>query len=67
MSIIKTVRFTEGLRLQVGAEIANLFNHRNYEPPNMAVDTTGYGTLTGLQTAEGAGPRAIQLTARISF
>jgi len=67
MSIIKTVKFTEGLRLQFGAEIANLFNHRNYEPPNMAVDTTGYGTLTGLQTAEGAGPRAIQLTSRISF
>jgi len=67
MSIIKTVKFTEGLRMQFGAEVANLFNHRNYQPPNMAVDTTGYGTLTGLQTAEGAGPRAIQLTARISF
>jgi hypothetical protein len=67
MSLIKTVRFTESMRLQFGAEVANLFNHRNYEPPNMAVDTNGFGTLTGLQTAEGAGPRSVQLTARISF
>jgi hypothetical protein len=55
------------LRFQFGAEVANLLNHRNYEPPNMAVDTSGFGTLTGLQTAEGAGPRAVQLTGRISF
>ena len=67
MSLIKTVKFTENLRLQFGAEVANLLNHRNYEPPNMAVDTSGFGTLTGLQTAEGAGPRAMQLTARLSF
>jgi hypothetical protein len=67
MSLIKTVKFTEAVRLQFGAEVANLLNHRNYEPPNMAVDTGGFGTITGLQTAEGAGPRSVQLTARISF
>ena len=67
MSLIKTVKFTESLRLQFGAQVANLLNHRNYEPPNMALDTQGFGTLTGLQTAEGAGPRAVELTARISF
>jgi hypothetical protein len=67
MSLIKTVKFTESLRLQLGAEVANLLNHRNYEPPNMAVDTTAFGTLTGLQTAEDAGPRTVQLTARVSF
>ncbi len=67
MSLIKTVKFTESLRLQFGAQVANLLNHRNYEPPNMALDTQGFGTLTGLQTAEGAGPRSVELTARISF
>jgi hypothetical protein len=67
MSLIKTVKFTESAKLQFGAEVANLLNHRNYEPPNVAVDTAGFGTITGLQTAEGAGPRAVQLTARISF
>ncbi len=37
-------------------EAANVFNHRNYEPPNMQVDSGGFGTVTALQTAEGAGP-----------
>jgi hypothetical protein len=67
MSLIKSVKFTESTKLQFGAEVANLLNHRNYEPPNTAVDTAAFGTITGLQTAEGAGPRAIQLTARITF
>jgi hypothetical protein len=70
MSLMKTVRFTEGLRMQFGAEVANLFNHRNYEPPNLLVtdgNTSGFGQLTGLQSAEGSGPRAVQLTARMNF
>lgn len=67
MSLIKTVKLTESAKLQFGAEVANLLNHRNYAPPSTAIDTAGFGTLTGLQTAEGAGPRAVQLTARISF
>lgn len=67
MSLIKSVKFTESTKLQFGAEVANLLNHPNYEPPNMAVDTAGFGTITGLQSAEGAGPRAVQLTARITF
>jgi hypothetical protein len=67
MSLIKTVKFAENGKFQFGAEVANLFNHKNYEPPNMAADTAGFGTITALQTAEGSGPRAVQLTARISF
>ena len=67
MSLIKTVRFAESTKLQFGVEVANLLNHRNYEPPNMAVDTAAFGTITGLQSAEGAGPRAVQLTGRITF
>jgi Carboxypeptidase regulatory-like domain/TonB dependent receptor len=67
MSLIKTVKFTESAKLQFGAEVANLLNHRNYEPPQMAIDNPNFGIITGLQTAEGAGPRNVQLTARFSF
>jgi hypothetical protein len=67
MSLIKTVKFTETAKMQFGAEVANLFNHRNYEPPTMAIDNANFGVISGLQTAEGAGPRNVQLTARISF
>jgi hypothetical protein len=48
-------------------EAANAFNHRNYEPPNMQVDAEGFGSITGLQTAEGAGPRSLELAGRVSF
>ena len=53
--------------MQFGVEAANVFNHRNYEPPNMQVDSSGFGSITALQTAEGAGPRSLELTGRIIF
>jgi hypothetical protein len=67
MSLMKNVNFTENLKLQFGAEVANLFNRRNYASPNMQLDSDGFGTISSLQTAEGAGPRSVQLTARITF
>jgi len=66
-SIIKAVTLSEGLKLQFGISAANLFNHRNYAPPNMQVDTTSYGESSELQSAEGTGPRNVQITARLSF
>lgn len=67
MSLLKSFSMTEKAKLQLGIEAANLFNRRNYEPPNMQVDAGGFGTITALQTAEGAGPRQLELTGRITF
>ena len=59
---------TERLRVQIGASVANAFNHPNYAPPgNLTLGTSGFASVTNLQTAEGAGPRSIQLTARVTF
>jgi hypothetical protein len=45
-----------------------VFNHPNFAvPTNLTVGVAGFGQITGLQTAEGAGPRDIQLTGRITF
>jgi hypothetical protein len=66
-SLTKSVSLHERTRLQLGLEAANAFNHRNYEPPNMQVDSAGFGSITALQTAEGAGPRSLELTGRITF
>ncbi len=66
-SVIKGVNLTESTKLQLGISAANLFNHRNYAPPNMQVDTSSYGQSSELQSAEGTGPRNVQITARISF
>jgi len=67
LSLMKNIAFAENSKFQFGLEAANLFNHRNYEPPNMQVDSSGFGSITALQTAEGAGPRSLELSGRISF
>lgn len=66
-SLLKSVPLHEKAHLEMSIEAANAFNHRNYEPPNMQVDSGGFGAITALQTAEGAGPRSLELTARIAF
>jgi hypothetical protein len=67
MSLLRTVAIKEKYRMQFGAQAANLFNHPNYSPPNTTFNTSAFGTITSLQTAEGAGPRTIQGTFRVSF
>jgi hypothetical protein len=67
ISMMKAISFTEAMRFQIGAQAANLFNHPNYAPPNTTFNTAAFGTISGLQSAEGAGPRVIQLTARFMF
>jgi hypothetical protein len=67
MSFMKTLNITEAINAQIGAQVANLFNHANYAPPNTTLNTAAFGTLSSLQAAEGAGPRQLQLTARIRF
>jgi len=68
LSLIKSINFTERIRMRIGAQVANAFNHPNFAVPgNLTVGVAGFGQITSLQTAEGAGPRDIQLTARIVF
>jgi hypothetical protein len=67
LSLMKGFSIGGKSRFQLGIEAANVFNHRNYEPPNMQVDSPSFGSITGLQTAEGAGPRSLELTGRITF
>ena len=68
LSLFKSVAFTERIRLQIGASAANVFNHPNYDvPSNLTVGTSGFAQIGNLQSAEGAGPRSVQLTGRIQF
>jgi hypothetical protein len=67
-SLIKSVAIRESMRLQIGAQAANVLNHPNYAPPvNLTVGVAGFGQINQLQSAEGAGPRSVQLTARFVF
>ena len=56
---------TAAMRTEVTDDRGN-YAFRN-EPPNMQVDSSGFGSITALQTAEGAGPRSLELTGRIVF
>ena len=67
LSLRKDVTLREQLKLEFSLEAANVFNHRNYEPPNMQLDSGAFGAIPELQTAEGAGPRNLQLSGRINF
>jgi hypothetical protein len=68
LSLLKQIPITESFHIQFGAQVANAFNHPNYAPPsNLTVGVPAFGQITSLQTAEGAGPRSIQLTGRITF
>jgi hypothetical protein len=67
LSLMKAVAIRESLQVRIGAQVGNLFNHPNYAPPNVTLTTAAFGTLSSLQSAEGAGPRQIQLTGRITF
>jgi hypothetical protein len=48
-------------------QAANLFNHVNYEQPSTLFNAGGFGQVSNVQSAEGSGPRAIQVTARVTF
>jgi hypothetical protein len=67
LSLFKSVQINERVRVQFGAAAANLFNHLNYGLPNTSLSSNAFGTITSTQTAEGAGPRQLQLSGRITF
>lgn len=68
LSIYRSFRYKERIALRIGASASNLFNHANLGVPNIDIGTGAtFNTITSLQTAEGAGPRAIQLGGRLTF
>jgi hypothetical protein len=49
-------------------QVANAFNHPNYNvPSNLTIGVPAFGQITSMQNTEGAGPRQLQLTGRITF
>lgn len=63
----KNFRLTEGLKLRFESTFSNFLNHVNYAVPNMTVNSGSFGTISGIQTAEGTGARTIQFALRLDF
>jgi hypothetical protein len=67
LSLFRSVAITERVHLRVGVAAANLLNHPNYATPALTLGNATFGTINSLQSAEGAGPRNLQLTGRLTF
>ncbi|CAN5499810.1 hypothetical protein BH10ACI4_BH10ACI4_35590 [soil metagenome] len=68
MSLMKGVTFTEAVKVEMGAQVQNLFNRHNFDIPNsLDVNVASFGQITTMQSKDNAGPRAVALTARVSF
>jgi hypothetical protein len=68
LSLFKTFPIRENLRFQIGAAASNALNHPNYAAPsNLSIGTSGFGSITNVQSQENGGPRALMASARLSF
>lgn len=67
LSLFRSFQVKERVKLRVGMAAANAFNHPNYGVPGLTLGTASFGTITSMQTAEGSGPRSLQLSGRITF
>lgn len=67
LSLYRSFRLKERAALRVGASASNLLTHPNYGVRNPVLGTAPFGTISSLQSAEGAGPRALQLGGRLTF
>ena len=68
LSLFRTIPITERIKMRIGASAANAFNHPNYAvPSSLVLGNAAFGTINSMQGAEAGGPRAMQLTGRLTF
>ena len=68
-SITKTTSFGERLRLELRAEVFDIFNHANFGQPGNVVGTPSFGQITNTRfaTGESGSSRQIQFAMRLMF
>jgi hypothetical protein len=69
VSIARTLRLGDRARLQIRADVFDLFNHANLGPPGNIVGSPTFGriTRTRLPTGEAGSSRQCQLAVKVSF
>ncbi|MGI9067855.1 MAG: carboxypeptidase regulatory-like domain-containing protein [Pyrinomonadaceae bacterium] len=65
LSILKKIRFTESMALELGAEAFNLFNRHRFAQPNSDLNNPGAFGFSGIDS--GYRPREIQLRLRFIY
>jgi hypothetical protein len=69
LSIIKNLTFSERIRVQLRAEIFDVFNHANFGSPGNVVGTPAFGVITSTRfpTGETGSSRQIQFAVKLSI
>ena len=68
LSLLKRIAFTESTRLEIGAQISNVFNHPNFASPNPVVFSgNNYNSSAGAITATANPSRQIQFALKLLF
>ena len=67
LSLLRTFKITERVKMRIGAAASNAFNHPNYGVPGLTLGTSSFGIISSMQSADGAGPRSLQMSGRITF
>jgi len=62
VSVVRNFQIRERFRLQFRAEFFNLFNHANFQFPNLSADTSAFGKITGALD-----PRQSQFALKATF
>jgi len=58
LSLLKRFSIKERIQVVVGMQVANAFNHPNYNvPSNLTIGAPAFGQITSMQNTEGAGRR----------
>ena len=67
LSLLRSFKITERVELRLGVAASNALNHPNYSTPGLTLGTSSFGLISSMQSADGAGPRTMQLTGRLTF
>jgi hypothetical protein len=67
LSLLRTFKLGERVKFRIGAAASNVFNHPNYGTPGLTLGTSSFGVISSMQTTDGAGPRSLQMSGRVTF
>jgi hypothetical protein len=62
-SLIKDTLIREGITVELRAEVFNTFNRVQFSPPNLSINSSAFGVVSGQQNS----PRTMQFGARVKF
>jgi hypothetical protein len=69
LSLLRNIKIKERVTLRFGVGGTNMLNHPNYllTGNGLVLGTSSFGIISSMQSVDNGGPRALQMTGRITF